>query len=225
VEAHGVGQTLALEAEEARGRASMVVWRMLDVTLAAVVMIVLSPLLLLLALAIKLDSPGPAIFRQRRLGLDMRGFTVRKLRTMRHDADCAPHRQYIARLISGETDPDGSLCKLADDDRVTRVGSFLRRWSLDELPQLWNVLRGEMSLVGPRPAIPYELDHYEPAWFQRFSVKPGVTGLWQVSGRSRLSFREMVALDLEYVRNRSLRLNLRILLKTLRAVVDGNGAA
>jgi lipopolysaccharide/colanic/teichoic acid biosynthesis glycosyltransferase len=107
---------------------------------------------------------------------------------------------------------------------VTRVGRFLRRWSLDELPQLWNVLRGEMSLVGPRPAIPYELEMYEQAWYERFTVKPGITGLWQVSGRSRLTFREMIGLDLDYVEKRSVWLNIRILARTVRAVSDGKGA-
>jgi lipopolysaccharide/colanic/teichoic acid biosynthesis glycosyltransferase len=225
VAAHGFRQTIALEAEPARWGGSMLVWRVLDVTLAAVLLLVLVPVLLLLAIVIKLDSPGPAIFRQRRLGRDMRSFTLRKFRTMRNDAESTPHREYIGLLIKGDIGANGSLCKLVQDDRVTRVGGFLRRWSLDELPQLWNVLRGEMSLVGPRPAISYELEHYEPSWLRRFSVKPGVTGLWQVSGRSRLTFREMVALDLQYVQDQSLRLNLRILLKTLRAVMDGKGAA
>jgi lipopolysaccharide/colanic/teichoic acid biosynthesis glycosyltransferase len=195
----------------------------------ALLLILLIPLFLVVALAIKLDSPGPVVFRQRRLGIGSRAFTMNKFRTMRRDADSAPHQAYIARLIrdngASTEDRDEGFYKLDADDRVTSVGHFLRRWSIDELPQLWNVLRGHMSLVGPRPAIPYELDHYDPAWHERFSVKPGVTGLWQVSGRSCLTFKDMVRLDIEYARKRSLRLNVRILAKTAAVVLNGKGAA
>jgi lipopolysaccharide/colanic/teichoic acid biosynthesis glycosyltransferase len=229
VEAHGVSQAALLGAESRAQRLPWLAWRVVDVTVAALLLVALLPLLIVVAVVIKLDSSGPVVFRQWRVGIGMREFSVRKFRTMRQDAESVPHRAYIARLIDGGERGDAGrakpLYKLGHDDRITGVGGFLRRWSIDELPQLWNVLRGEMSLVGPRPAIPYELDHYEPHWFERFSVKPGLTGLWQVSGRSRLDFRDMVRLDLEYVESRSLWLNIRILARTARAVVDGKGAA
>jgi len=138
------------------------------------------------------------------------------------------HRQYVIGLIEGQSDTpetESNFFKMANDERVTRVGRFLRKSSLDELPQLWNVLRGDMSLVGPRPPIPYEVEHYPPHWFDRFAVKPGMTGLWQVSGRSELGLEEMVALDVEYARSRSLWLNLKILARTVPAVFAGRGAA
>jgi lipopolysaccharide/colanic/teichoic acid biosynthesis glycosyltransferase len=130
------------------------------------------------------------------------------------------HRDYMLALIESGTPAP----KLAGDARVTRFGNFLRRTSLDELPQLWNVLRGDMSLVGPRPPIPYEVEHYPPHWFARFEVKPGVTGLWQVSGRSEVSLEEMIELDVEYVRRRSVLLNLWILVRTVPAVLSMRGA-
>jgi lipopolysaccharide/colanic/teichoic acid biosynthesis glycosyltransferase len=195
----------------------------------ALLLILLIPLFLVVALAIKLDSPGPVVFRQSRLGIGRRRFTMNKFRTMRRDADSAPHQAYIAQLITGDEASaerdDDTLYKLDADDRVTAVGHFLRRWSIDELPQLWNVVRGHMSLVGPRPAIPYELEYYERTWHERFSVKPGLTGLWQVSGRSCLTFKDMVRLDIEYARRRSLRLNVRILARTAGVVLNGKGAA
>jgi lipopolysaccharide/colanic/teichoic acid biosynthesis glycosyltransferase len=178
--------------------------RALDLVATLVLLLLLLPLLLLIALAIKLDSPGPVLFRQQRVGRGRRQFLVAKFRTMRHGGTPAP--------------------KLAGDARVTRVGNFLRRTSLDELPQLWNVLRGDMSLVGPRPPIPYEVERYPVHWFERFLVKPGVTGLWQVSGRSEVSLEEMIALDVDYVRRRSVLLNAWILLRTVPAVITMRGA-
>jgi lipopolysaccharide/colanic/teichoic acid biosynthesis glycosyltransferase len=184
------------------------------------ILLLLAPILVLLALIIKLDSPGPVIFRQRRVGLDQAPFMVAKFRTMRQDADHDVHRDYVLALIaSGTTAP-----KLAGDTRVTRVGKLLRKTSLDELPQLWNVLRGDMSLVGPRPPIPYEVEHYPPHWFARFAVKPGVTGLWQVSGRSEVSLEQMIELDIDYVRRRSPWFNAWILLRTVPAVLSARGA-
>jgi lipopolysaccharide/colanic/teichoic acid biosynthesis glycosyltransferase len=154
---------------------------------------------------------------------------VNKFRTMRPDADPAPHRQYVQSLISSNRRRAKTggrhLYKLAVDDRITRAGRLLRRYSLDELPQLWNVVRGEMSLVGPRPVIEYEADQY-PSWYDaRFSVKPGLTGLWQVSGRNEKTYEEMVELDIEYARRRSLPLDLLILLKTVWVVARARGAA
>jgi lipopolysaccharide/colanic/teichoic acid biosynthesis glycosyltransferase len=209
--------------------AAAVARRTLDVGLALLALVVLSPLLLAIVLLIRLDSPGRAVYRQRRLGRDRRPFVVNKFRTMRPDADPAPHREYVRKLIggSGERAVRGGreLYKLAVDDRVTRVGSVLRRFSLDELPQLWNVVRGEMSLVGPRPVIPYEAEEY-PAWYgERFAVKPGLTGLWQVSGRNERTYEEMVRLDIEYARRRRLSLDLLILLKTVWVVARARGAA
>ena len=179
-------------------------------------LLLLAPVLAAIAIAIRVDSPGPAIFRQRRVGRGRRPFTVMKFRTMYQGVAHDPHREFVIGLIKGESPtPDtesgespGLYYKMIGDKRVTRVGRLLRRSSLDELPQLWNVLRGEMSLVGPRPPIPYEVEHYPPHWFARLDVKPGVTGLWQVSGRSQVTLEEMVQLDVDYVRRRSLRLNL-----------------
>jgi lipopolysaccharide/colanic/teichoic acid biosynthesis glycosyltransferase len=202
--------------------------RALDVVVAALLLVLLSPLLALVALLVRLDSPGPALFRQLRLGLDRTPFTVNKFRTMRDGADSSSHRAFVLSLIAGErpSRPDGGPSfKLVGDERVTRLGRFLRRTSIDELPQLWNVLRGEMSLVGPRPPIPYEVDHYPPHWFARFAVRPGITGLWQIAGRSLVPLEEMVLLDVAYVLRRSLWLNLSILLRTVPAALSGRGAS
>ena len=201
--------------------------RALDVAVSAALLVVLAPLFALIALVIKLDSPGPAMFRQRRLGHELEPFTVHKFRTMEHGATEEHHRRFVTVLISGELPQDGdggSQYKMTEDARVTRCGRLLRRSSLDELPQLWNVLRGEMSLVGPRPPIPYEVEQYPTHWFARFAVKPGVTGLWQVSGRSDVSLEEMVALDVDYIRRRSLWLNVKIIARTIPAVLSTRGA-
>jgi lipopolysaccharide/colanic/teichoic acid biosynthesis glycosyltransferase len=169
------------------------------------------------------------MFRQRRVGRHRRLFVVNKFRSMYDGAGAECHRAYVLELIAGGIEPERhaphGLYKLTADQRVTRVGGVLRRSSADELPQLWNVLRGQMSLVGPRPSIPYELERYPEHWSPRFDVKPGLTGLWQVSGRSRLTWTEMIELDLEYVERRSVRLNLSILLRTIPAVLRGDGAA
>jgi lipopolysaccharide/colanic/teichoic acid biosynthesis glycosyltransferase len=215
-----------------RARSGAVLGRTADLVLAALLLLILAPVLLAVTLAIRLDSPGPALFRQRRLGRGMRPFMVNKFRTMGPEADEAPHREYVRALIGGEAEPtpcDGSgdetLFKLVVDDRVTRVGRFLRRYSLDEMPQLFNVVLGHMSLVGPRPVIEYEVELY-PAWYhERFAVKPGLTGLWQVSGRNEKTYEEMVELDVEYVRRRSAALDALILIKTGRVVLGGKGAA
>lgn len=199
--------------------------RALDVIGAVCLLIVLSPLLVLIAATIRLDSPGPAVFRQRRVGRNLSPFTVVKFRTMREGAGATVHERHVESMIASREGADRPMSKLDEDDRVTQVGSVLRRTSLDELPQLWNVVRGEMSLVGPRPPIQYEVDRYPPEAFRRFAVRPGLTGLWQVRGRSLLSFREMIELDTEYVERRSLPLYLKILLLTLPTVIHGKGAA
>ena len=195
--------------------------RTFDITFAALALLVLLPLLLLVALAIKLDSRGPLLFRQRRYGRHMRSFTVLKFRTMHDGVTADSHRQYIASLAAGDEDEAPGLRKLVDDPRVTRVGRVLRRFSLDELPQFANVLAGSMSLIGPRPAIAYELEHYLPRHYERFAVRPGLSGLWQVSGRNAIGFNEMLDLDVEYARNAGFTTDLRVFLRTPLAMFRG----
>lgn len=205
---------------EALRRAGPTARRALDVAVAALLLLLLLPLLLVLAALIKLDSPGPILFRQRRLGKNMRPFPVLKFRTMRTDATSEAHVRYIAQLAQSPNGGGGStLKKLTNDPRVTRVGRTLRRLSIDEIPQLFNVLAGQMALVGPRPAIEYELEHYEPVHFERFKVRPGITGLWQVSGRNALGFKDMLDLDAEYASGATLGTDLRILVRTPRAAI------
>lgn len=201
--------------------------RALDLAVAVTALLLLAPLLVVIAGLVRLESPGSPIFRQRRVGRDEALLTIYKFRTMLADADAAPHRAYVTQLITGdaETAVGHSLYKLVDDDRVTRVGRVLRCTSLDELPQLINVVRGEMSLVGPRPVIPYELEHYAGWYRTRFAVKPGLTGLWQVSGRNERTYEEMVGLDIEYVERQSLRLDLAILARTAWVLLTRKGAA
>lgn len=203
--------------------------RALDVVLAAGLLVLALPLLAVAALAIALDSPGPVLFRQRRLGRDQRPFTMLKLRTMRADADPARHRDYVHQLIETAAEApstsSSALFKLATDDRITRVGRVLRRTSIDELPQMWNVLCGGMSLVGPRPVLAYEVEKY-PRWYlRRFAVRPGLTGLWQVSGRNERTYEEMIVLDIAYAEGRSLSLDLVILIKTVGVVLRRRGVA
>jgi lipopolysaccharide/colanic/teichoic acid biosynthesis glycosyltransferase len=201
--------------------------RMLDVSVAGTVLLLMVPVIAFAAIAVRLSSPGPVLFRQRRLGRHMQPFTVLKFRTMRADADSALHRDYVRSLIGTQPPEDApdNLYKLVIDPRVTRVGRFLRSWSLDEVPQLWNVLRGEMSLVGPRPVIEYEVEQYPDWYLRRFAVKPGLTGLWQVSGRNEKTYEEMVRYDIEYAERRSLWLDLRILARTALVVMRRQGVA
>lgn len=208
----------------------LVAYRTVDLLVSLFSLLMLAPLLALICLLIRFDSEGPAIFCQRRLGRDRVPFTVHKFRTMRLACDEAVHREYVRQLIDGEeqthSDRDGrDLYKLAADDRVTAVGRFLRRTSLDELPQLFDVLRGTMSLVGPRPVIPYEADLYPPEYGRRFDVKPGMTGLWQVNGRNERTYREMVELDIVWAERHSLRMYLSILAKTPWVLVTRRGVA
>jgi exopolysaccharide biosynthesis polyprenyl glycosylphosphotransferase len=208
-----------------------IVKRVIDIAGSAFLLCLLSPLYALIALAIKLTSKGDVIFKQDRLGQLGGRFHCLKFRTMYSNNDPKIHQDYIAQFIAGQTkdsaasDATAVVYKLTNDPRVTPIGSFLRRTSLDELPQFWNVLRGEMSLVGPRPPVPYEFKIYD-VWHRRrvLEVKPGVTGLWQVSGRSRTSFDDMVRLDLRYCQSWSLWLDLKILVATPRAVLTGEGA-
>jgi lipopolysaccharide/colanic/teichoic acid biosynthesis glycosyltransferase len=188
-----------------------------------------SPLLLAIAIAVKLSSRGPILFRQQRVGQYGRNFTFLKFRSMYVNNDNSVHQEFVKKLIAQDgatpAQEGQGVYKLTNDKRITRIGGFLRRTSLDELPQLFNVLRGDMSLVGPRPPIPYELAAYQ-TWHRRrvLEVKPGITGLWQVTGRSRVKFDEMVRLDLRYATNWSPWLDLKILLKTPLAVIKGSGA-
>jgi lipopolysaccharide/colanic/teichoic acid biosynthesis glycosyltransferase len=193
--------------------------RSFDLLIGGGLLLLLLPLLLALLLAVRLGSPGPSIFRQRRVGRNGREFEIWKLRTMAARCDQSPHRASAADWFQGR-DREGRF-KTLDDPRITPVGRWLRRTNLDELPQLVNVLRGEMSLVGPRPAIPYELEHYEPWYYERLRATPGITGLWQVSRRECLSAAEMMELDCRYVREATLRMDLEILLRTGPALVLG----
>jgi lipopolysaccharide/colanic/teichoic acid biosynthesis glycosyltransferase len=224
-----VGAVAPSVARPRESRFTQISCRTLDIVVAAIALIVLAPVLALIVLIIRLDSRGWPIFRQRRIGRDLKPFTVNKFRTMKSGAGHETHRRYVLKLINGDHDSQETeerpVFKLQRDARITRVGRLLRKSSLDELPQLWNVLRGDMSLVGPRPPIPYEVEHYPAHWFARFAVKPGVTGLWQVSGRSQLTHEEMIRLDVEYVHSRSLGLNIKILLRTIPAVLFARGAA
>jgi lipopolysaccharide/colanic/teichoic acid biosynthesis glycosyltransferase len=198
----------------------------LDVVLALLAVIVLSPVFILVALAVRLSSRGPVFFRQDRLGQERRPFRIYKFRTMKPDNDDSEHRKYVTALLTEDIAPDGGadgIYKLVGDPRVTPVGRFLRRTSLDELPQLFNVLRGEMALVGPRPALAWEAELFPPGTELRFSVRPGITGLWQVSGRANVDMRTALRMDCDYVRTRSLRGDVRILIRTI-AVLFGRSA-
>jgi exopolysaccharide biosynthesis polyprenyl glycosylphosphotransferase len=210
----------------------LLVKRALDLAGVLVGLVVALPVMVLVAAIIKLDSPGSAIFSQERIGTGGRRFRVFKFRTMHNGSSDAAHRELIRRLETEAVTPaaprDGNgatVYKLVDDARVTRVGRWLRRTSLDELPQLFNVLRGEMSLVGPRPPLPYEFEHYAHWQLDRLQVKPGITGLWQVSGRSLLSYRQMHELDIQYVQSWSLGLDLSIMLRTIPVVLFNSGRA
>jgi lipopolysaccharide/colanic/teichoic acid biosynthesis glycosyltransferase len=205
--------------------------RVIDVLGAVVGLILFSPIILATGIAIKMTSPGPIIFKQSRFGKRGARFQFYKFRSMYWNIDDQIHREYVTNLIKGDLkkinqgDENTPLFKMKSDPRVTRVGKIIRKTSIDELPQFFNVLKGEMSLVGPRPPVPYEVEKYEPWHLRRIlEAKPGITGLWQVGGRSRTSFDEMVRIDLRYVQNWSLWLDLRILLKTAKAVFSSKGA-
>jgi exopolysaccharide biosynthesis polyprenyl glycosylphosphotransferase len=196
-------------------RSSRLLKRSLDIVGGAVAVALTAPLMLVIALLVRRGSPGPIFFRQERLGIDMRKFTLLKFRTMRDGTDDAPHREYLKEIASAHAAPGtNNLYKLDRSDVITPVGRWLRRTSLDELPQILNVLRGDMSLVGPRPAIPYELELYAQHHFERFLVPAGLTGLWQVEARAHSTFGEALDLDVVYARSWSLGLDLRLLLRT-----------
>jgi lipopolysaccharide/colanic/teichoic acid biosynthesis glycosyltransferase len=216
-----------VEHDRAR-KASSVAKRVMDIAGSALALVAFAPLFLTIAIAIRVSSRGPVFFRQKRIGQFGACFVFLKFRSMYVNNDPSVHEKYVRELIAGQAERQAStghgegVYKLVDDPRVTSVGNFLRRTSLDELPQLLNVFKGEMSLVGPRPPVPYEVGAYD-LWHRRrlLEVKPGMTGLWQVSGRNRIKFDEMVRLDLTYARNWSPWMDIKILLRTPRAVLEG----
>lgn len=220
-----------LSGREVNKRTLLGIKRIMDIFGSALALVVCGPFFLIIALAIKATSEGPVLFRQQRVGQYGRCFTFLKFRSMRADNDPSAHQEYVLKLINGNTDRESSsgenegIYKIKNDRRVTPVGRLLRRTSLDELPQLFNVLKGEMSLVGPRPAILYEVAAYQ-TWHRRrlLEVKPGITGSWQVNGRSRVKFDDMVRLDLQYAKSWSPWRDISILLRTPAAVLRGDGA-
>ncbi|MBN1400842.1 MAG: sugar transferase [Anaerolineae bacterium] len=210
----------------------------MDVALASIALLLSLPLFLLIAIAIKLDSPGPVVFRQKRVcgkqdpdsaHPERNVFDFFKFRSMYVNCDHEIHRRYVTQYMNGHTGANNGsahkpVFKMKNDPRITRVGRFLRRTSLDELPQLLNVLAGDMTMVGPRPALPYEVEQYDLRHRQRLIPQAGLTGLWQVSGRTALSFEEMVDLDVEYAHKRSLGLDITILLRTIPTILSRRGA-
>ena len=204
--------------------------RIIDLIGSIVAIVLFSALMLIIALSVKFSSPGPIFFKQKRVGYKGKCFTFIKFRSMYNNNNQMIHRDYVSKLIKGEKDRvnegtnDNPFYKLKDDPRITPLGQFLRKTSLDELPQFFNVLKGEMSLVGPRPPIPYEVNKYQNWHFRRIiEVKPGITGLWQVSGRSRTTFDDMVRLDIEYAENWSLMMDIKILFKTFWTIFTSKG--
>jgi len=239
-----IAKPAAAGAAPHRSRLSVASKRLLDVAVVIASMVLVVPIAVVVAALVKLDSRGSVIFKQERIGAvrrrtadgyewEARPFTLYKFRTMVADSDPELHRRYMEAYIEGDDaamaavqphEPEDGVYKLTGDPRVTRVGRVLRRLSLDELPQLWNVLRGDMSVVGPRPPLRYEVERYSDREWRRLLAKPGLTGWWQVNGRCETTFAEMIDLDLEYVDRQSIRMDLVILLKTVPAVLRGEGA-
>jgi lipopolysaccharide/colanic/teichoic acid biosynthesis glycosyltransferase len=212
-----------------RRRFGLFVKRTIDVLVSLLVLVLGFPFFLAIALLIKVTSPGPVFFKQGRIGEKGRSFVMYKFRTMREGIDDSIHREFTQNFIKGNgsysklDDSESKIYKLTNDSRITGIGGFLRRVSLDELPQFINILRGEMAIVGPRPPLPYEYECYEEWHKQRVKVKPGLTGLWQVQGRSSVPFEQMVRLDIHYIENWSLMMDLKIMLWTLPVMLAGTG--
>lgn len=206
--------------EERDSKASyLVIKRIMDVMLALIGLVLLSPLFILVALLIKMEDPkGSVFFYQTRIGKNERPFRMYKFRSMVSNAE-----ELLEKLLD-QNEVGGAMFKMKEDPRITKIGKFIRKTSIDELPQLWNVVRGDMSLVGPRPALPREVMQYTSYDKQRLSVSPGCTGLWQVSGRNNLSFQEMLELDLEYIERRNLWLDIKVMLRTVKVMVFPNSA-
>ena len=219
--------TIQNEEHEQRGYATFK--RVFDFTIAFILIVLSMPLMIVISLAIKLTSKGPVLFVQERVGLGGKPFKFYKFRSMAHNNNSKIHEEFMQKLIRGEVEANegekAPSYKMDKDPRITPFGHFIRKTSLDELPQLFNVLNGSMSLVGPRPPIPYEVQAYKSWHLQRLSIKPGVTGLWQVSGRSSIAFDEMVQLDLEYIEKRNTLLDLKILFQTIPAALNTRTAA
>jgi exopolysaccharide biosynthesis polyprenyl glycosylphosphotransferase len=220
-----------LFSRDAASRVSELAKRAVDIVGSLVALVLFSPLLLIIAIGVKLTSLGPVLFRQQRLGQAGRPFTFLKFRSMYVNNNDAIHREYMKDLIANrvqektENGTGATVYKIRNDPRITPIGNFLRKTSLDELPQFFNVLLGEMSLVGPRPPIPYEVNDYDIwHWYRILARKPGITGLWQVRGRSMTTFDGMVRLDIQYIRTWSLWLDFKLLLATPMAVLRGKGA-
>lgn len=201
-----------------RSPLQLIAKRVIDLTVASVALAVLSPLLIVVALMVKLTSPGPVFFKQTRVGIGGKLFTMYKFRSMVCDAE-----EKLSEL-QGQNEKDGPIFKMRHDPRVTRVGRWIRKYSLDEFPQLWNVIRNDMSLVGPRPPIPAEVSQYSRDDWQRLSVLPGLTCLWQIAGRSDLSFEQWMELDRAYIHQWSLGLDIKIFLKTFKVVMFPKGS-
>jgi lipopolysaccharide/colanic/teichoic acid biosynthesis glycosyltransferase len=201
--------------------------RMLDLFFSLLILLPLCFLIMIVAIAIRLDSEGPIFFRQKRLGLNGVVFNIYKFRSMYVNCDDSRHRETIAQYMNGQKLSENAGADLSykqvDDPRVTRVGRFLRKTSIDELPQFFNVLRGEMTLVGPRPPLPYEVELYSPRDLLRLSGKPGLTGTWQIYGRSRVPFQRMVDMDIDYLRQQSLQLDLKLIALTVPVMIKGSG--
>ena len=211
----------------ARPRRNYAVKRVFDFTVSLLAIILLSPILLVVALMVKLDSKGPALFHQERMGQNGKPFQVYKFRSMRADSDDAVHRAAVAKFQEGkkiaEEGGGGNAYKLAKDPRITRIGGFIRATSLDELPQLFNILKGDMSLVGPRPALRYEVEQYRYRHRYRLMVKPGLTGIWQVYGRSKVDFETLVSMDLHYVTDGTFWLDMKLIFLTFGVVFARSG--
>ncbi|NMC83636.1 MAG: sugar transferase [Armatimonadetes bacterium] len=199
-------------------RGYLIAKRVMDVVICGVGLVLLSPLLALIALWVKMDSQGPVLFKQLRIGRHQKPFYCLKFRSMTVDAEA--RRRELEHL----NEVDGPVFKIRDDPRVTRAGRILRKLSLDEFPQLWNVMTGEMTLVGPRPPLPAEVEKYEPWMLQRLEVTPGITCFWQISGRSNVTFDEWMRMDLDYIRQCSIMTDIKILVRTIPAVLFGKGA-
>ncbi len=204
----------------------LIIKRGLDILGSLVLLIFFSPLMLIIALSIKRFSPGPIIYKQTRIGKDGHPFTMLKFRSMRLENSPDLHKEYVRELILKNIDPKSlgtETLKLESDPRITGMGKYLRKWSIDELPQLINVLRGEMSIIGPRPSLPYEYELFNDWQKQRLLIRPGITGLWQVTARNKVCFNDQVRIDLEYIQNMNICLDLKIAFFTPHEMINGKG--
>ncbi|NLE00995.1 MAG: sugar transferase [Fibrobacter sp.] len=211
--------------DDSKKKSHLIVKRYIDIVVSLFSLLILSPVFLIIAVLVKITSPGPVFFRQLRVGQGGQLFTLLKFRSMYVNNSDTIHKEYVSKLINGKVVSSNGIYKIEDDPRITPVGKILRKCSFDELPQFFNVLKGEMSLVGPRPPIPYETEQYKHWHFRRvLEVKPGITGFWQVAGRSRTTFDEMVRMDIRYINSQSLSLDLKLLIKTPFSLLFGRGA-